>query len=346
MNKQIASTAISSETNVISRTRLNLPVLVNSSVTSFDESMDVDKSVDPINRKCTLSPPSRSNVQKGNDSKKMHSKTVSKIPRDSLSTYEKEVTLYSYSDNPPFFIHVHSCEDSPYPTHPLLISRTLSRIAYSDIKEIKKLGRGKVLVEMVSAKSANNLVLNPNLPKENLKAFVPTYRTIRSGIIKDIPQHYEETDLLEFLDSPFKVCEVRRLNRRMRIEGETKYIPSRTVCLKFVGQILPKYVFLCRNCYKVFPFIPKIKICFSCYGVGHISKACKGKLRCIFCGKDSHDNSDSCPEKNKLPRCINYQGEHLASSHECPTVAKHKTVIIGCDGKHSSGRSQTQNHSK
>jgi len=180
---------------------------------------------------------------------------------------------------------------------------------------------------MASAKSANNLVLNPNLPKENLKAFVPTYHTIRSGIIKDISQHYEENDLLEFLDSPFKVCEVRRLNRRIRIEGETKYIPSRTVCLKFAGQILPKYVFLCRNRYEIFPFIPKIKICFSCYRVGHISKACKGKPRCIFCGKDPHDNNDSCPERNNPPKCINCHGEHLASSHDCPMVTKHKTVI-------------------
>jgi len=68
-------------------------------------------------------------------------------------------------------------------------------------------------------------------------------------------------------------------------------------------------------------------MCFSCYRVEHISKACKGKPRCIFCGKDLHDDNDSCPEKNKPPRCINCQGEYLASSHDCLTVAKHKMVI-------------------
>jgi len=52
----------------------------------------------------------------------------------------------------------------------------LSQIAYSDIKEIRKLGRGKVLVEMISAKAANNLVLSSRLDKEKFKALIPVYR--------------------------------------------------------------------------------------------------------------------------------------------------------------------------
>jgi len=62
---------------------------------------------------------------------------------------------------------------------------------------------------MDSAKSANNLVLNLRLIKENLKAFVLVYHTIRSEIIKDILQYYDEADLLEFLDSSFKVVEIK-----------------------------------------------------------------------------------------------------------------------------------------
>jgi len=54
---------------------------------------------------------------------------------------------------------------------------------------------------MTSAKTANNLVQNSNLTKENLIAFIPTYRTIRTGIVKDIPQHFDESNLLEFFDS-------------------------------------------------------------------------------------------------------------------------------------------------
>jgi len=43
MNNLIASTVDSQETNIISRSRLNPPVLINSSVLNFGESMDIDK---------------------------------------------------------------------------------------------------------------------------------------------------------------------------------------------------------------------------------------------------------------------------------------------------------------
>jgi len=254
-------------------TRSDLPKLVNTDVRVMCEPMEVDSGPDVLRRKRTMSHASSVRKQSGIKAKIVVSE-VSNIPRDSPLSSNPEKILYSSTDNSPYIVHVHSVnEDSLNPTHPLLISQSLSRIAYADIKEIRKIGRGKVLAEMHSAKAANNLVLNPNLEKENLKAFIPVYRTIRSGIVKDIPQHYDENDLLEFFDSLFKVVEVKRLNRRIRIKGEMKYIPSRTVCLKFVGQILPKYVFLCHTRHEVYPFVPKIKICYSCFRVGHVSKA-------------------------------------------------------------------------
>jgi len=220
---------------------------------------------------------------------------------DSLtkSGNKNNTILYSNSDSPPYIVHVYSQNVDPTlePMHPLLISRTLLQLSYADIKEIKRIGKGKILAEINSIKAANNLVLNPKLEKENLHAFMPTYRTIRTGVVKDIPQHFEEADLLQYFDFPFKVVEVKRLNRRLKINGENKYIPSRTICLKFAGQILPKYIFLCRNRYEVFPYIFKVKICYSCYRIGHISKNCKGRHRCLYCGGDAHDSPSSCPRK-------------------------------------------------
>jgi len=72
--------------------------------------------------------------------------------------------------------------------HLLLISKLLSKIAYADIKEIKKIDRGKILAEMLSASTANKLIDNPILEKKNLKAFIPAYRTLKIGIIKDVSQ--------------------------------------------------------------------------------------------------------------------------------------------------------------
>jgi len=149
--------------------------------------MEIDMESESASRKRAL-PLATSKIQ-GNIKAKKASNDVSTTPRDSLNIPSDKVkTLYSNSDCPPYIIHVYSLSEDPSsnPAHPLLISRTLSQIAYSDIKEIKRIGRGKVLVEIKSVKAANSLVQNPQLEKENLKAFIPTYRTIRIGIVKDI----------------------------------------------------------------------------------------------------------------------------------------------------------------
>jgi len=291
--------------------------------------MEIDNDSDSACRKRSL-PQSKAENSGCNKSKKPTC-DVSNALKDSLNnSHDKPTILYSTSDSPPYLIHVYSTADEAPSgsAYPLLISRTLSQLAYADIKEIKKIGKGKVLVEMKSAKAANKLIQDPNLEKHKLKAFVPLYRTIRSGIVRDIPQYLEEADILQFLDSPFKVIEVKRLNRRMKINGEVKYISSRTVCLNFTGQILPKYVFLCRNRYEVSPYISKIKICYACYRIGHISKKCRGNSKCIFCGRDAHDSSSLCPQENNNPCSINCRGGHLATSHDCPLTVRHKLILF------------------
>jgi len=125
----------------------------------------------------------------------------------------------------------------------------------------------------------------------------------------------------------FDFIEAKRLNRRMKINGEIKYIPSRTVCLKFTCQILPKYVFLCRNRYEVYPYISKVKICFSCHRISHISKNCRGKSRCLFCGNDVPESPSSCPKKDDNLHWINCQGEHLVNSRDCPLIMKHRMIL-------------------
>jgi len=110
----------------------------------------------------------------------------------------------------------------------------------------------------------------------------------------------------------------------MKIDNETRYVPSRTICLKFAGQALPRFIYLFNCRYSIYPFIPKTKICFSCFRVGHFSKACKSCPRCLYCGEAAHDSSEDCARKQFPPTCVNCNGDHLATSHDCPKVLTHK----------------------
>ncbi|XP_011700856.1 PREDICTED: uncharacterized protein LOC105457718, partial [Wasmannia auropunctata] len=210
--------------------------------------------------------------------------------------------------------------------HFSVLARIVSGVVKSDIVQIKKIGDGKILVEVRTAAAANNIVNNSYWGKNNLKAFIPSFRVLRTGIIKDIDQSLDIDCIKENLTSRVRVISIQRLNRRLHINGKVQYAPSRTLCVKFAGQCLPSEIILFNARYRVDPYIPKARICFSCYRIGHIRKECKSKPRCVFCGMDPH-NDEVCPQKDNEPQCINCKGKHLATSHLCPTMIKHKDII-------------------
>jgi len=155
-------------------------------VSNIYDPMDVDLPVDGVGRKRAMDPTQSSNEEPSDSKSKRVSTSEDALSRGSADSGNKSKIQYVSTDNPPYIVHVHSLVNDPAKSlHPLLISRALSRIAYSEIKEIKKIDRGKVLVEMTSAKAANDLTNNCSLEKEGLTAFVPVCRTVRSGIVKD-----------------------------------------------------------------------------------------------------------------------------------------------------------------
>jgi len=97
--------------------------------------------------------------------------------------------------------------------------------------------------------------------------------------------------------------------------------------LKFTGQQLPSHIGLFNCRYPVFPFVPKARICFSCFRIGHLSKACKSSPRCLHCGDSAHTSSKDCPNSSLPAKCINCGGDHLATSHDCPEVTRHKMAL-------------------
>ena len=64
---------------------------------------------------------------------------------------------------------------------------------------------------------------------------------------------------------------------------------------------------------------PQVTQCYKCQGFNHIAKDCKNAQKCLRCA-GAH-KSIECPDKNKDSlklKCSNCNGEHVASSKECP----------------------------
>lgn len=185
-----------------------------------------------------------------------------------------------------------------------------------------------MLVDFGSADSANNLVTSQTFKSHGLRAFILTYRTMRTGIVRDIPPSISVKTISNSIEAhPFRIIEVKRLQKRVSSEGSTKLVPSSFITIKFEGQILPKQVSIFKTRHEVRPFTPRPRTCFKCFRVGHIKNVCRGSERCLYCGNNSHKDDEHCPMLDKPLICINCKGNHLATSPDCPIVFRHKQIL-------------------
>ncbi|TGZ34743.1 hypothetical protein DBV15_10812 [Temnothorax longispinosus] len=94
----------------------------------------------------------------------------------------------------------------------------------------------------------------------------------------------EDYEILENIQSPFKVLQVRRLNRRIRETVQDfatdrsdsnsnpsfKFVLSKTVAITFAGQRLPKKVTIYRVYREIFPYVTRVSQCRACFRFGHV----------------------------------------------------------------------------
>lgn len=81
-------------------------------------------------------------------------------------------------------------------------------------------------------------------------------------------------------------------------------------------------------------FIEKMKTsgvvqCKNCQLIGHTSRFCFHQYRCIKCTENHLPGKGQCKLDNGnntlAPKCVNCQGDHIASSYNCPYIKKHMT---------------------
>ena len=79
----------------------------------------------------------------------------------------------------------------------MLIGRIITKAGISDILEIKKIGREKILVVVKTASVANRLVEITIFPKYNIISvfhlciFIPAFMVLRTDVIQDVPQQID-----------------------------------------------------------------------------------------------------------------------------------------------------------
>lgn len=145
--------------------------------------------------------------------------------------------INKYDRRGPFDVTIQSPDDSSSSIDPINIGRLLYSISKKDIVEIRKIGYS-INVQLKSREAANNLVTNPILKAKKYKVFIPLYRTIRRGIIRNVPLDLSKEEIRRGIDSEVVVSSIKRLNRRKRnsdsslsdvVDGDSRLTPSNTV---------------------------------------------------------------------------------------------------------------------
>ncbi|XP_046389311.1 uncharacterized protein LOC124158135 [Ischnura elegans] len=179
---------------------------------------------------------------------------------------------------------------------PFVIKRFFSCYLKGDLKSVKKLRDGTVLIETADDLQSEKL-LGIKMFSE-LPVTVEPHRTLSSS--KGVVSHFDflhldaETISEEMASQGVTGC--RKITSRRN--GEIKITTS--VILTFAMETLPSRVFIGYESVPVRPFIPSPMRCFQCQRFCHIAARCEGKVYCLRCGKDKHDG-DKCAEE---ARCI------------------------------------------
>lgn len=218
-------------------------------------------------------------------------------PTGGYSSFSQEFTCkYTSKDLPQYVVLIQkdSANDSSR-INPVMVSRVISKlVGNNNILEVKSAGRNKVSVSFNNFERANSLSNMEALKVHNLKAIIPAFRVMRTGVIKNVPLDISEETIQNEFSSTAKIVSVRRLCRKERKDGKEELIPTFSVMAKFQGQVLPRSLTYLHVSFPVIPYIPRVLMCFACLRFGHISSDCKSAARCSKCGQNRHEKIEDC----------------------------------------------------
>lgn len=227
-----------------------------------------------------------------------------------------------------FYVYIESTDQNVGRLHPMYIGHILlKKLNIKNIITINSMGRNRIRVVLKSAFDANFLINNKLLEIEKLRAFIPNHLVERKGLLRSVDTYFDEEYIKENIESSNPVVNVKRMNRKIQVDGSEKWIPRQLVIVTFEGNVLPKYVVINSVNFVVEPYISKVVQCYKCLKYGHVSKQCRStKTLCTNCGKEKLENHFCEPKDAFCNFCNN--NSHYSTSSKCPKYDNQKKIKI------------------
>lgn len=186
------------------------------------------------------------------------------------------------------------------------------------ITRVKYVNPFKILLDFSKDVQADTFINNEEIKKLNWRVQKTWEVGISYGLLQDIEIEMSNEELLENVVCDFEIASIKRLNRR---QDDGSWVPSEKVRIGFVGNIIPRYVYLHHLRTEVEQFVFPVTQCSKCWRFGHMAKMCpSNKVKCPKCG-NNHENCETDTYK-----CVNCGGDHLSLSKSCPTYLKERNV--------------------
>lgn len=239
--------------------------------------------------------------------------------------------LYENTDAAPYVVHVQRKQESPNDNitlHPISFGHFLKKNNIHSIVNgsLKRIGRNRLCISFITYHEANLFLTNSKINKD-YKVFIPAFSVTRLGVVRGIPAEWSDEEIKENINVPIgtgAILKVRRIKKKITVEGKYEFKPTETVVLTFDGQVLPKRIFVCYTSLLVDLYIYPTIQCFNCCRYGHVKIQCRSKPRCYKCGQEHSGDSCSVTEDDLL--CCLCKGFHLATSKSCLEYERQKAI--------------------
>ncbi|XP_033756114.1 uncharacterized protein LOC117338859 [Pecten maximus] len=203
---------------------------------------------------------------------------------------------------------------------PIIIQKTIKG-CLGTAKSVKPLRLGDLLVEVFRKQQADNLLKLSEFSGIGVHVRAHQSLNFSKGVIRCTAlQNDTDAEILQYFKSEnIPISEVRRI----KIKRQT--VKTNTFVHTFAVPNLPSSVMVGYMRCNVLPYIPNPLRCRNCQRYGHHEDRCRRREVCEHCGREGHNDTDSCDVTGKL--CPNCKGNHAASSRDCLSWKKEREVL-------------------